>query len=231
MMFKKIFLLIVNCCLLVVAVPAAQAQIMSNNDYIIKTEILDTADTSSVQDNEVKLPTQKPNKNTASAAPFSVSLSSDIIDFGILTPTNPIIRTVNLSIQSSLPLGYSVLAFENHPLKNDSDVSGDFIPDTTCDNGTCNQERANEWINPLTFGFGYRCDNVIGSGCDNSFSNANFYKPLANAFILHYPQSVMKSQESKESVIRLSYKVNISKTQKTKEGYNNTITYISVPNF
>ncbi|OGH17977.1 MAG: hypothetical protein A3C22_00980 [Candidatus Levybacteria bacterium RIFCSPHIGHO2_02_FULL_37_10] len=205
----------------------ANGQSMSNNDYIIKTENLDTApNTHPVRNNEVKPSMQKPKEHIPSSAPFSVALSSDIVDFGALSPTNPIIRTVDLTVSNIPSYGYSVLAFENNALKNNKI----FIPNATCDSGECSHEIAGEWINPLSFGFGYRCDNVIGRDCGSSFFNSNFYKHFADISNSQTPQSVMVSAESGNRSVRLSYKVNISGTQ-TQGVYNNIITYIAVPNF
>ena len=172
-------------------------------------------------------------ENIASTLPFSVSLSSDIVDFGSLSPTNPIVRTVNLSVYSLSAYGYSVIASEDHPLKRDNE----FIPDATCDNGECSQEAAAEWINTLTYGLGYRCDNVTGFDCNSSFSKAEgilsgptFYKHFADISNGQSSQSVMAGIGSKNKDVRLSYKVNISGNQ-AKGVYNNIITYIAVPNF
>lgn len=231
----------------------AWAQTMSNKDYIIKMQNLNTvsgvtADTnyklrstsgeiSSDVSKAVNFKVRTGFGNIVSHLPFSVSLSSDLIDFGTLSPTNPIIRTVNLSVRNPPPYGYSVIASEDHPLKispsaESDSASGDgqFIPDTTCDNGACSQENAGEWINALTYGFGYRCDNVTGVDCDSPFSKPNFYKHLADISNAQSPQSAMAGIGSKNREIRLSYKVNIAGTQ--AEGfYSNIITYIAIPNF
>ncbi len=205
--------------------PVANGQSMSNNNYIIKTENLDTVDIDSVQNNETKSLTQKP-ENIAPSLPFSVSLSSDIVDFGILAPTNPIIRTVDLSVNNIPSYGYSVLAFENNALKNNQT----FIPDTTCDSGECGIEISSEWLNPLTFGFGYRCGNVIGTDCDPSFKNANAYKHFSDMTSNSIPYPVMAGIGQGNKQTRISYKVNISGNQ-TQGIYSNIITYIAVPNF
>lgn len=230
--FKKYFLillLILTTYYLLHSTLPASAQTMSNQDYIIKTENVETvSDTNSTSDNEVKPATENLNLSISGKVnlPFSISLSSDVVDFGILSPTNPIIRTVNLSVDSLSTNGYSVIVSENHPLKNEEN----FIPDTTCDNGECSEEESQEWTNTLTYGFGYRCDNVIGLDCHNSFTKTNFYKHFADISNIQYPQSIMNGLGSKKSDVRISYKVNISGNQ-AKDSYSNTVTYIAVPNF
>jgi len=222
--------------------PTASGQTMSNKDYTIQTQGLNAisgsagnsdykvrstvGELSPVVSEGVNFKVRSGFENTVSALPFSVSLSSDLVDFGSLSPTNPIIRTVDLSVYSLSSYGYSVLASEDHALKSEKGS----IPDTTCDNGDCNQENASVWTNLLTYGFGYRCDNAAGIDCDNSFSNSKFYKHFADISNEQSSQSVMAGIGSKNKDVRLSYKVNISRNQ--AEGiYNNTITYIAVPNF
>lgn len=243
---KILYLLLVTCYLLLVIAPTASGQTMSNKDYKIKMEGFNTisgttantdyevrstvGDLSPVVSEGVNFKVRTGLENIASALPFSVSLSLETVDFGSLSPTNPIIRTVDLSIYSLSAYGYSILAFEDHPLQMNPDASGANIPNTTCDNGRCSHENPQEWTNTLTYGFGYRCDNVTGFNCNSSFSKPNFYKQFADNSNSMPPQSVMAGIGSKNKDVRLSYKVNISGNQ--PQGiYSNIITFIAIPNF
>jgi len=216
----------------------AGAQTMSNKDYIIQMDGFNTSSGLS-QGSDLKINSDIGNlnsntsegvnyqvktgfENTASSLPFSIELSSDIIAFGALNPTNPIIRTADLIINSKSIHGYSVLVLENQTLGT--------IPDTTCDNGRCNAQSASEWINTLTYGFGYRCDNVIGTDCDIEFKNPNFYKHFPNIQNNDNLQSIMSGIDSDNKKIRVSYKVNISRNQ-AQGNYSTIITFIAVPNF
>ena len=226
--------------------PPAGGQSMSNKDYKIKMQGFNTisgtttntdyqlrstvGDLSPVISEGVNFKVRAGLENIASTLPFSVSLSSDLIDFGSLSPTNPIVRTVDLSVYSLSISGYSVIASQDHPLQINPDASGANIPDATCDNGECSQEKAGIWINTLTYGFGYRCDNIIGADCDSSFSKTNFYKHFADISNGQSSQSVMAGIGSKNKDVRLSYKINISGNQ-VPGTYTNIITYIAVPNF
>ncbi|MDP2638314.1 MAG: hypothetical protein Q8P26_04610 [Candidatus Levybacteria bacterium] len=232
----KSLLLFVVCYLLLVTAPSAQGQTMLNDSYIIQTENLDTASNNSSSTKPINKSdsTAKEGVNfkitTNSVLSFSASLSSDFIDFGILTPTNPIIRTTELNIYSLGAYGYSLLASQNHPLQKPASDGGNFIPDTTCDNGSCNEKIASEWINTLTYGFGYRCDNITGYDCNNSFTKANLYRQLSDNSQTEIFESIMAGIGSTNKNIRLSYKINISGTQ-SQGIYSNTITYIAVPSF
>ena len=233
--------------------PIANGQTMSNENYKIKMQEFNSisgtttntdytvrstvGEISPALSEGVNFKVRAGFENVASTLPFSATLSSDIIDFGTLIPTNPIVRTVDLSVYSLSAYGYSVVAFEDHPLQSDPDASGQTIADTTCDNGDCGAEKAGIWINTLTYGFGYRCDNIIGTDCDKSFSNAEgtlsgskLYKHFADNSNGQSPQSVMSGIGSKNKDIRISYKVNIAGNQ-AQGIYSNIITFIAIPNF
>lgn len=158
---------------------------------------------------------------------FSFSLSSTSIDFGTLTPTNPITRTGLLTVTSGNATGYTVTAIENHPLSNGTTT----IPDTTCDAGTCTQNTPSAWTSTLTYGFGYRCDNITGSSCATGLSNTTFYQQFASTSQNEAPVAVMTGTNSLPSnQAQITYKVNISGAQPAGT-YSNAITYIATPTF
>lgn len=235
-----------GCLFIGLFLPHAKAQTMSNDNYIIKMQdfnavsgittgkdyqLRSTAGSLNQTTSEgINFKVKTGIENLTSILPFSILLSSSITDFGILSPTNPIIRTIDLSVNSLTTYGYSVIVSENESLTATLMTNKMFIPDTTCDNGECGTENASEWTNMLTYGFGYRCDNITGANCDNSFTKVNFYKHFPNIQNNDDPQSVMAGVDSNNKQVRISYKVNISGTQ-TQGTYRNIITYIGVPNF
>lgn len=242
----KIIFLLVTCYLSLITAPPAQAQSMSNQSYIIRTDSVNAvsettsaldlspkptpSDLGPVVSEGVNFRVKAGFKNLKTGLPFSASLSSNIIDFGTLGPTNPIIRTIDLSTNSQGVIGYSVIAFEDQPLTATSSNDKTIIPDTTCDFGDCSTENSTRWTNALTYGFGYRCDNIIGNACDGSFVQPNFYKHFPDLASNDDPQSVISGLGSDNQQARLSYKVNISGSQ-AQGTYSNTVTYIAVPNF
>lgn len=160
---------------------------------------------------------------------FRFSISTLLIDFGALTPTNPVTRSNLLTISNGSAYGYSVTAFENHPLQDDA--QGRTIPDTTCDTGLCTQSTSALWNNTLTYGFGYRCDNVSATDCASGFSTANFFKQFSNAAANETPESVMNGTNvGRNKQVQITYKVNVSGTQEAGF-YKNVITYIATPTF
>jgi hypothetical protein len=162
-----------------------------------------------------------------SVIPFSFAISSLFIDFGPITPGAPVTRTNNLTVSNGSAYGYTVLARENHPLRMNS--TGLSIPDTTCDSGTCDEQTSGTWSNILTYGFGYRCDNVNGSDCETGFSNPTDFKQFASSESAELAQPVMTGTNVGRNIeSQITYKVNISATQASGE-YGNAITFIAVP--
>lgn len=164
---------------------------------------------------------------TTSTDSFSFQVSENAIDYGILSSTNPVLR--NSTIFFSGPKsGAEILAYENNPLQS---LKNDTIENTTCDNGACSPIIAALWTNTLTYGFGYRCDSQRANACDPQFSTSNYFKQYSNDSLNQLPASILDNYaNSKETEGTITYKVNISGTQKPA-GYFNSITYLAVPNF
>lgn len=164
---------------------------------------------------------------TSLPLPFSFSIEGTLLDFGILSATNPVIRENILNV-SSPGSGYQIFAFENHLLASNKNSS---IPDTTCDNGSCSNITASIWTNNLTYGFGYRCDGTIKLLCSRGFEDKDAYKQFSNHGKNEALESVMQSDvPGRDHQARITYKVNISGSQQ-KEAYSNMVTFIAVPNF
>lgn len=160
---------------------------------------------------------------------FSFSISSLLIDFGVLDPTTPVTRTNTLTVSNGSAFGYSVTASENHELL--VPASGQLIPDTTCDDGTCTQSTSAAWASNLTYGFGYRCDNITGTDCASGFSTSTFYKQFADASKSEAPVAVMSGTNvGRSKKVQITYKVNVS-TSQAAGLYTNVITYIATPTF
>lgn len=159
--------------------------------------------------------------------PFSFTISQNLIDFGTLTATNPVSRTTDLTVNSESAKGFTVIASENQPLTSSSSA----IPDTSCDNGTCNSTIAAPWLGTLTYGFGYRCDpEASGQAnvCSSDFANADYFKPFPLSPTNQTLMSSTKGGKSRKS--QITYKVNVAAGQPTGT-YTNFVTYIASPGF
>jgi hypothetical protein len=164
-----------------------------------------------------------------SIIPFRFSISNIDINFGTLTATNPVTRTNTLTISNGSAFGYNVTAYENHQLL--SPANGNVIPDTTCDNGLCTQNTSALWTNTLTYGFGYRCDDVVSTDCSTDFTTSDYYKQFADQSANETPGVVMVGTNvGRNKEAQITYKVNISGTQPAGQ-YSNVIVYIATPTF
>ncbi|MCL5439095.1 MAG: hypothetical protein M1268_03855 [Patescibacteria group bacterium] len=161
-----------------------------------------------------------------SIIPFSFSIDNTLVDFGSLTATNPVTRTNKLTLSNGSAAGYVVTAQENHQLLVPG--SGALIPNTTCDNNLCDATTSDTWISTLTYGFGYRCDNEVGTDCASGFTAADNYKQFAaspSAATVMTGANVGRSKR-----VQITYKINISGTQ-VAGFYTNMITFIATPTF
>lgn len=213
----------------------ANAQTMSNDYYMLQQK--------DINDRTLRKPIQQNPPNAIqpisgtvisgfegfdNKSPLVFSISQTLIDFGTLSPNNPVLRTDKLTILTGSVYNYSVLSFENYQLSSEK---GDSIPDTTCDNGSCNEAVTASWSNPLTFGLGYRCDNLTGADCGNGFSDRAFYKQFADSSKSKTQQPILSGIGSPgEKKAQITYKINISASQ-AQSTYSNVITYIAVPGF
>lgn len=170
---------------------------------------------------------------------FSFTVSNTRIDFGTLSPTNPVSRNTALTISNTSASSYQVSASENHQLLVSK--TGAIIPDTSCDKGACSQTQAAEWSSTLTYGFGFRCDSVSifsqgakSDSCsekDNSFSkNSSFFKQFADVSRKEKAEIIISGGKGRNQKATVTYKVNIASSQATG-AYSNSITYVATPNF
>src|SRR3989344_5222872 len=206
------------------------AQGTSNDSYIMQDGEIEQKTLTSPGGSPAKASSKNSDKTTDiyfgenyQDQPFSFSISNNLVDYGPLTPTNPVFRTTDLIVSKGSLRNYSVFAFANRQL---SDANNNSIPDTTCDNGDCSETSSGAWNGNLSFGFGYRCENSDGSGCTEDFSGTDYFKQFSNDSKSESYQAVINSIDSKKA--KIEYKVNISNNQ-PKSSYSNSITFIAVP--
>lgn len=159
-----------------------------------------------------------PNQRTSVKPPLenskiTLKLTSDIIDYGIIRPTNPVIRQGRLEASSSASVDWSIIAFEDHPLLNKT--TNEIIPDTSCDDGNCRETVGSFWTNPLAYGFGFSLED-------------NLFKQFANQETGENKPVITTGRRQQQ--ITMTYKVNVAKTQPNGI-YSNTVTYILVPGY
>lgn len=156
------------------------------------------------------------------SSPITFLSQSDFIDYGPFTPTNPILRKSSFSVWDWSLKGFEVVALENNPLV--SSISAQ-IPDTSCDDGSCNEIQGSIWKNTLSYGFGYSCK---GFFCAGGFENGS-YKRFPNQQNNKTPQMIFSARMNAKAGADVFYKVNVSGSQDASVPYQNTITFIAVP--
>lgn len=222
----------------------ASAQTSSNNNYNLEIGDINTSPQGSEispknlppveQSIEIDRTTPGGIKSIIQSAPLIFSISSGVVDFGTLTPGNPVIRDATLSVMSS-SVDYQILSYQDHPL---STFENQIIADTTCDNGACTELVAALWENELTYGLGFKCESKVDflcapapSGGVGGFSEENSYKQFADAQRQETPQNIIDGQKAeKPKEAQISLKLNISGSQKTGR-YSNTVSFILVPGY
>jgi hypothetical protein len=156
---------------------------------------------------------------------FSFSLSDLQVDYGVLSPTNPITRTTNFVFYNTT-IGGKILAWEDHPLRSENTI---ILPDTTCDNGQCNELRSSLWDNTLAFGFGFRCDIATSQYCSKDFAESLAFMQfpdISNKETAAVIASFSSSPNAKEG--KITYKVNAAGSQPPGQ-YTNTVTFLAIP--
>jgi hypothetical protein len=227
--------------ILIISASNVFAQSVSNDSYQLDTNIITQPTETPNQPNINISQNQNPNlisgpnyqailgfEDKNSKDPFLFSISETNIDYGEISPTDPIVRSNLLTVSATPTYGYTIQSYENHALRNETSQA--LIPDTTCDTGTCNSAVSAAWNGTLTYGFGYRCDQVSSSNyCADGFLDPTYFKQFAKAEN-EQPQNIMQGGASEKEQAQITYKINISAAQASGI-YGNSLIYLAVPNF
>lgn len=236
------FVLVLSIIYLLLYMGSASAQTMTNNNYIIRMGNLNSVAGKPTGPNyKVSFTVGQTGANLFtgpnfkvragfqyiySIYPFRFSLSTILIDFGLITPGTPVTRANRLTVSNDSARGYQVTVSQNHNLRVNS--TGREIPTTTCDAGNCTPSTAAVWSSSLVYGFGYNCANVTGTDCATGFTNSTFYKPFISspsATVVMSSTTVSRSRKSD-----ITYKVNVTNTQAAGL-YTSILNYIATPTF
>ncbi len=157
---------------------------------------------------------------------FSFQISKNLISLGELAELTHSTDSHTLTITTKGAGGYSVYAFERHPLRQLGGVEE--IPDTTCNSGTCTHTTAGVWNDLTVAGFGY---NMSGNDIPANFIDSTYYKSFANDETAQPMQIVMSSNNvanARQSTV--TYKAGIGSSQ-ASGSYETAVVYVAVPGF
>jgi hypothetical protein len=243
-MSKLLFSLALLLLYLALYTMSANAQTMSNSNYIIRMGNLNSiaghpsgpnykvlftvGQTGAGLYSGTNYKVRSGFEYIKSIIPFRFSISNMFIDFGPVYPGTPILRTNQLTVSNGSAFGYQVTVSQNHNLRNNPYGVG--IPQTACDSGyTCTTTTANQWQTPIAFGFGYNCTNVSGStDCASDFTSSIYYRPFVSspsAVVVMSSRNVGRNRQA-----TITYQLNISAAQ-VAGIYTNVINYIATSTF
>ena len=236
------FLIVLTIIYLAIYIGSANAQTMTNSNYILKMGNLNSGSGKPTGSGfAVNFTTGQTGANLFSGTnykvragfqyinsiiPFRFTISTILVDFGSITPGTPITRAQRITISDGSAHGYQVTVSQNHNLR--VNASGQEIPPTVCDSGPCTTTTAAPWTSALVFGFGYNCVNITGTDCSSDFTNNTYFRPFASS-----PSAiaVMSSTSvSRNKISDITYRLNVSNNQAAGQ-YTSILNYIATPTF
>ena len=157
---------------------------------------------------------------------FSFRISKIGINLGTLTPGIHNTDSHTITITTPGASGYSVYAYEAHPLRHEDGVEA--IPDTTCNAGTCSQTTAQLWTTLTIPGFGF---NMSGSDIPADFVSTSYFRQFANAAAAEPMQVVMSSPNvALNKTATVTYKAGVIGNQ-AAGNYETNIIFVAVPGY
>jgi len=157
---------------------------------------------------------------------FSFRISRVAIDLGELFVGSHNTGSHNLTITTRGAGGYSIYAYELHPLRHSTGSPN--IPDTTCDSASCNQVTAGVWTNQSIPGFGF---NITGHDIPADFIDSTYYRQFADNSAAEAMQKVMSSTNiASGRTGTVTYKAGISGSQ-AAGNYQTGVAYVAVPGY
>ena len=156
------------------------------------------------------------------------------IELGTLTPQSPSTDSNIITISTPSGHGYQITAHQSHPLWINA---SSYIPDTTCDSGTCSETSSGVWTQNTAYGFGFNAMGIgssgenTGIGTSSLFPDQTYYRQFANATDSEIPQTIMEEDSPvKDRSARITYKANISTLQAAGQ-YQNSIIFTAVSKY
>ena len=158
---------------------------------------------------------------------FRFTISKTSIDLGMLTPDahNTDSHDLNISTRGS---GYVIYTYEARPLTliTNNNVT---IPDTTCDDGSCDQTQASIWTDQNIGGFGF---NINGNNVASDFVNQNYFRQFADRSSGESMQSIMSSNNiAVDDQATVTYKAGLTTGSQAAGIYTTYVAYVAVPTY
>ncbi len=168
---------------------------------------------------------------------FTFTISETNIDLGVLNQGEFSDASNELAITTQGAGGYSVYAYELHPLMHRGGTYT--IPDTSCDSGvTCDETEAKAWTDASQPGFGF---NAQGSTVTTDFTSADpdcstddsCFRQFADVSQSETMQKIMELGSGirvANDTATITYRATIDATQ-AAGNYETGIVYVAVPGY
>lgn len=139
----------------------------------------------------------------------------------------------DLTVSTNASSGYVVTSSENDQLGLGG-ATTPFIPDTTCDGGTCSESIAVEWTTATNNGFGYSLENVDAASIAFEYDTSGDTfrsKQFADITGAETPQTIFSSTTvANAENAYVCYRLSVGATQAAGD-YENQITYTATGTF
>ena len=170
-----------------------------------------------------------------SSSTSTCSLTTDVtttgtaVPFGILSLDTFRVGSQKLTVSTNAVGGYVVTAIQNNRMSNLA-VSPSYIPDTTCDTGTCTHTTSAAWATAAAHpGFGYTV--AIENGTPTIAPTAPNYQHFPNAASEEAPFQIMSNSTiASAQAVYVCYKISVDATQPAGN-YENQVTYTATATF
>lgn len=160
------------------------------------------------------------------AEDFNFTISDLDIDLGTLTPGIHNTGSHSISITTRGGSGYSIFAYELHPLQHESGLVQ--IADTTCDAANCSETTATVWTNEDIPGFGFT---IVGDDTPGDFVNSTYFRQFADQSTAENMQVVMSSDNvATNRNASVTYKAGVLGSL-AAGNYQTGIVYVALPGF
>lgn len=166
---------------------------------------------------------------------FSFSIDNLDIDFGTLIPNIGSTQSNIITITTPTGHGYEIFSSQNSPLTTlDTNTT---IPDTTCDDHSCDETVSAIWSQDSIYGFGFNAMGIndsgvaTGVGTSNYFTDSTYFRQFADQSNGETPQILMsENTPTDDHSAKITYKVNIP-TNQSSGSYQNNINFVAVPKY
>lgn len=171
--------------------------------------------------------------NTRCGVSTDITTTATSVPFGGMTLNTFKTLAQDLTVSTNASGGYVVTSSENDQLGLGG-ATTPFIPDTTCDGGTCSESTAAEWNTATNNGFGYSLENVDAASIAFEYDTSGDTfrsKQFADITGSETPQTIFSSTTVANSEnAYVCYRLSVGATQAAGD-YENQITYTATGTF